>query len=114
MEITCPRCGGRGELTVNTARFLRERVKMKQGELAAKLGLSQSALSRLEASRHFPWRHRVRLCEIFGVTRDQLEGTAPLDPKPARPKRAPPAGAIAKSRARRAAVKKKNKARSRK
>lgn len=114
MKIPCSMCGGTGELNRNAVRVLRERAGLEQRDLAGRLGITQSALSRLETGMVINWRHQSKLCEIFSVTRDQLAGEAPLDPKPARPKRAPPAGAIAKSRAHREALKKKNKAGSRK
>ena len=114
MKIPCPQCNGTGTLERNALEILRRRAKLTQAAIAAKLGIKQPAYNHLERARHIPWRHRAKLAEIYGVTREQLDGSAPLDPKPARPKRAPPAGAIAKSRAHREAVKKQNKARSRK
>lgn len=113
MKIPCPRCKGAGEVEISNLEILRERAKLSQVQLAGELGIKQPAYSHMIKTGNIPWRHRSELCRIFGVTREQLLG-APLDPKPARPKRAPPAGAIAKSRAHREAVKKKNKARSRK
>ncbi len=56
---------------------LRKRAGMTQSELAAKLGVSSSAVGMYEQERREPdSRILSKLCDIFGVTGDYFIGTS--------------------------------------
>lgn len=89
-QETCQNCNGTGKVTVSILRTLRKAANLKQGAVAKKIGLSQSAYSRMEDRPLFYSRHANALADLFKVSIDQLYGRVPIGPKPARPVRTPP------------------------
>lgn len=70
----------------STIKALRRKNGLSQEQLAAQLGLSRQAISKWEADLSQPDLDSVaRLCEIFGVSSDELLGLAPQTAKPALP-----------------------------
>lgn len=64
---------------------LRQRDGMTQAELAERLGLRQQVVATYEnATRRLPSSLMLPLCEIFGVTLDELFGVTPAKGKPGR------------------------------
>lgn len=59
----------------NKIKELRKEVGMTQSELAARLGISSSAVGMYEQGRREPDNDMIlRLCSVFGVTSDSLLG----------------------------------------
>lgn len=64
---------------------LRQQVGLTQAELAERLGLRQQVVATYEnATRRLPSSLTLPLCEIFGVTLDQLFGVELSKGKPGR------------------------------
>jgi hypothetical protein len=79
MKAKCPTCKGSGEIQVSPLAVLMERKGLKQWHLQELLGVKQPAISCMVRTGNIARRHRGALCDYFKVTRDQLDGTAPLD-----------------------------------
>jgi transcriptional regulator with XRE-family HTH domain len=111
-ETTCRHCQGTGKEPANILKTLRG--DREQQEIAAKLGITQSAYSRLEKGAGAPgglmWNKHLRhLAELYHVTTDQLLGRAPLSAaKKDRPPRPADRASVAKSAASRKAAARKN------
>jgi DNA-binding XRE family transcriptional regulator len=107
----CRHCGGTGIETIPLLRRIRLHAGLTQGQVAAKLGIDASSYSRIEATGKFAWKHGATLWEVFGVTLNQLHGVEPLPwEKPERPKRPADKARVARSKRRRATVRKRNRA----
>lgn len=114
--MKCPRCGGTGEVQESNLFKLRQARQMTQQQVANAVGLAQGNFARLENPVYprMRWDTANKLSQFFGVGIAVIAGRDPLPaPKPARAKRPPPAGAVSKSRAHRAAVKTANRAKAR-
>ena len=63
---------------------LRSALNLTQDEFAARIGISKSALSRLEAGINNPSAQTIQfICQQFGVRRDWLvDGTGPMQLPP--------------------------------
>lgn len=68
---------------MNAIKKHRETAKLKQAELAEKIGISTVTLSRYENGEREPRVTELRkMSEIFGCTIDELVGKNPTEPLP--------------------------------
>lgn len=68
---------------MNAIKKHRETAKLKQAELAEKIGISTVTLSRYENGEREPRVTELRkMSEIFGCTIDELVGKNPTQPLP--------------------------------
>ncbi len=112
----CLHCAGTGFELPNILKTLRERDHLKGNQVADRLGITQSAYSRLETAAGRPgglrWcKHLRALSDLYRVTTDQLLGREPLAAPAAkknRPQRPPDRASLAKSAAARKAISRKN------
>ena len=62
-------------IIIEKLKHLRERAGVKQGELAEKLGITQSAVSQWESGLCNPdYRYLLKLADYFGVSIDEIFG----------------------------------------
>lgn len=76
-----------------TLKRLRREYGLSQEQLAAQLGISRQAVSKWEADQTQPDLDSIaRLCEIFGISADELLGLKMPQPEP--PSTEPPSSAL--------------------
>jgi transcriptional regulator with XRE-family HTH domain len=57
----------------------RQVLRMSQGDLAVKLGVSKSTVANWERGKHFPLRHLGAVEEVLGISLDDEAAAGPLD-----------------------------------
>lgn len=68
---------------MNAIKKFRENAKLKQAELAEKIGISTVTLSRYENGEREPRATELlKMSELFGCTVDELLGKNPTQPLP--------------------------------